>query len=397
MTALRLNGVSKTYGSASNTVVDDIDLEVADGEFVVLLGPSGCGKTTTLRMIAGLEKPTAGELWFGDRLVNDVPPDQRNVGMVFQNYALYPHMTVYDNLSFGLRSRSVSKTETNRRVNAMAETLELQELMRRRPKQLSGGQRQRVALGRALVREPAVFLLDEPLSNLDANLREQIRLDLARLHARLGITTIYVTHDQGEALTLADRVVVMDAGRIRQIGPPGSIYSAPNDTFVARFIGSPGMNLWELPWADQGDRVSCGSSLSLPRSVLPQLSSVRDRVTIGLRPEHLALAMTEPAADQVSVVCRVELVEHLGSHLQLHGHLRGTEASELSIVARMEPGPSLKRGEDVRLVAAANRLRLFDAKSGRCLDRALQAQTSAEAPSAGAQATPAPELQGAMR
>ncbi|HEY5434817.1 MAG TPA: ATP-binding cassette domain-containing protein, partial [Candidatus Limnocylindrales bacterium] len=238
MARVAFDHVTKVF-AADSVAVDDLSLEVDDGEFMILVGPSGCGKTTALRMIAGLEKATAGRIRIGDAVVNQVPPRDRDIAMVFQNYALYPHMTVYDNLAFGLRERKTPKAEVQRRVREVSEMLSLAELLKRRPAQLSGGQRQRVAMGRALVREPKVFLLDEPLSNLDAKLRVQMRAELKRLHGQLGITTIYVTHDQVEAMTLGDRIAVMSAGRLQQLGAPQDVYDHPVNLFVAGFIGSP--------------------------------------------------------------------------------------------------------------------------------------------------------------
>jgi ABC-type sugar transport system ATPase subunit len=370
---IQLKGASKTYDKAAAPVVDDIDLDIEDGEFVVLLGPSGCGKTTTLRMIAGLEKLSAGELLFDGRLMNDVPGDQRNVGMVFQNYALYPHMTVFDNLSFGMRSRGIGRVEAKKRVAEVAGILDLDELLGRRPRQLSGGQRQRVALGRALVRDPAVFLMDEPLSNLDSNLREQTRMELARLHARLGITTVYVTHDQSEALTLADRVVVMEGGHVRQVDEPSLVYSEPSDTFVARFIGSPGMNLWTLPFYEEGAAVVCGDAARLPRELFPSLGDVSgDKIVLGVRPEHLSVDVDQGDAH---FVCRVELQEHLGSHVHLHARL-GSSGDGERLVARLAPESRFTPGSQIVLGAPPGALQLFDVSTGQ---RVSRSKSSAQA------------------
>lgn len=361
MAEIQLKGATKSFDKAAEPVVDRVDLVIDEGEFVVLLGPSGCGKTTTLRLIAGLEKLTSGELRFDGRLMNDVPGDQRNVGMVFQNYALYPHMSVFDNLAFGMRSRGASRSETKRRVAEVAEILELDDLLKRRPRELSGGQRQRVALGRALVRRPAVFLMDEPLSNLDANLREQTRMELARLHARLGITTVYVTHDQSEALTLADRVVVMDGGRVRQVARPAAVYAEPADAFVARFIGSPGMNLWRLLWHDGGEDLACGEAVRLPRHLLDCLgTSGHGELTVGVRPEHLKFDAEDTDA---TISCRVELQEHLGSHVHLHARL-GLSGEGQRLVARIPPELTFAPGAHLRLAAPLRALHLFDPVSG---------------------------------
>src|SRR6187399_810624 len=278
MATVTFDHVNKVYGDFH--AVHDLNLEIGDGEFMVLVGPSGCGKTTSLRMIAGLEEITDGELRIGDRVVNDVPPKDRDIAMVFQSYALYPHMTVRDNLAFGLKLRKVKKDEIDRRVNEAAETIQLQKLLDRKPKELSGGQRQRVALGRAIVREPAVFLMDEPLSNLDARLRVEMRAELARLHAELGVTTVYVTHDQVEAMTLGQRVAVMRDGRIQQVDAPQSLYRRPVNLFVAAFIGSPSMNLVEATVT--GGAVEFGG-LRIPLHA--NRHAPTGEVIVGIRPE----------------------------------------------------------------------------------------------------------------
>lgn len=357
-----MQGLVKVYGS--DTVVDGIDLTIHEGEFIVLLGPSGCGKTTVLRMIAGLEAITAGELRFGGELMNHEPPDRRGVGMVFQNYALYPHMTVAGNLSFGLESRRhrgarrKAKEAERKLVQSMSELLELEHVLDHRPKQLSGGQRQRVALGRALIREPKVFLLDEPLSNLDANLRDRMRMELARLHEQLPITTVYVTHDQGEALTLADRLVVMQGGRIHQVGPPSEVYNCPADTFVAGFIGSPGMNLWTLPGGmDLDGGVTVGRSIRIPRGVSSEFLS-RDRVIMGIRPEHLSIVRdVDSNEDLVLISCRVSMVENLGGHILLHATL---DADAGSVVAQLDPELRFEKSQRVVLGASLGHLHVFD-------------------------------------
>jgi len=375
MARVELKNAYKEYGKGQAPAVDGVDLAIGEGEFVVLLGSSGCGKTTTLRMIAGLEALTSGELWFDERLVNGDPPDRRNVGMVFQNYALYPHMTVDQNLSFGLKAARTPKVEVRRRVAEVTALLGLDGYLARRPKELSGGQRQRVALGRALMRRPSVFLMDEPLSNLDAKLREQMRVELARLHAQLGITTVYVTHDQNEALTLADRVVVMDGGKIRQCGTPGEVYGQPADTFVAGFIGSPGMNLWTAGWDDDGESVWIGDrALRLSRSFLPVLEELGPSVTVGIRPEHLGLSRT--GAD-VEVTCHVELIEQLGSHAQLHAEVPLVGEDRARLIARLDAGVEVQSGEHLVLTAAAGAVHLFDAESGRRVDAARCSPASA--------------------
>src|SRR4051812_36716742 len=263
MATVTFENVNKVFGDFH--AVRDLNLEIGDGEFMVLVGPSGCGKTTALRMIAGLEEITAGTLKIGDRVVNDVAPKDRDIAMVFQSYALYPHMTVYDNLAFGLKLRKVAKSEIERRVKEAAETIQLQTLLQRKPKELSGGQRQRVALGRAIVREPAAFLMDEPLSNLDAKLRVQTRAEIARLHQRLKTTTVYVTHDQVEAMTMGDRIAVMNFGVLQQIGAPQDLYERPVNKFVAGFIGSPAMNFINVkPTTDGGRTILKNDSVELP-------------------------------------------------------------------------------------------------------------------------------------
>src|SRR5881392_1657689 len=282
MAKVHLRDVRKSY--ADLEVIHGVDIEVADGEFIVIVGPSGCGKSTLLRMVAGLETITGGEIVIGDRVVNRLEPKDRDIAMVFQNYALYPHMSVFDNMAYGLKIRGLAKDDIGRRVQRAAEILELAPLLQRKPRQLSGGQRQRVAMGRAIVREPAVFLFDEPLSNLDAKLRVQMRFEIQKLHRRLGTTSMYVTHDQVEAMTLAQRMIVMNAGRAEQIGTPMEVYENPASVFVAGFIGSPAMNFLPGRMAD-GHRVVLEGAGSLPATVsLPPGTEV----TVGLRPEHLA-------------------------------------------------------------------------------------------------------------
>lgn len=367
MARIEMQGLVKTFGT--DTVVDGINLTVDEGEFIVLLGPSGCGKTSTLRMVAGLEEISGGELRFDGQLMNSEPADRRSVGMVFQNYALYPHMSVRGNLSFGLQSqrsrgsRRRAKAEVNRRVMEMAELLELEHVIDHRPKELSGGQRQRVALGRALIRQPQVFLLDEPLSNLDANLRDRMRMELSKLHDRIAITTIYVTHDQSEALTLADRLVVMHEGKIRQVGKPSDVYESPADTFVAGFIGSPGMNLWQRPWTtDELGELSLGESIQLPRSMVDVLSRSGRDVTVGVRPEHLHL-VNGGESDAATVWCRVDMVEHLGSHLLVHASLATDPDS--SVLAHVATNVSLQRGESIILGARVEHVNIFDTTTGQ--------------------------------
>lgn len=378
MTRIELDGIVKRYGDEK--VVDGIDLTVEDGQLAVLLGPSGCGKTTTLRMIAGLEPIADGELRFDGRRVNEEPPERRNVGMVFQNYALYPHMTVAANLSFGLESRTgrAGRKAIRTRVLELARLLEIDHVLDHRPKELSGGQRQRVALGRALIREPDVFLLDEPLSNLDAHLRDKMRMELARLHADLPITTVYVTHDQSEALTLADLLVVMERGRIRQAAPPSEVYAWPADTFVAGFLGAPGMNLWTVPVAGQASvmpAVSLGSNLL-------EGALGEGALTVGIRPEHLVVARGESALS-TRVTCEVRMVENLGSHLLVHAELAAHTVAP--VVAKLDVDAGVRRGDRVVLGARDLHVHLFDSATGRRLEpggrgiRALGDRSSAEA------------------
>ncbi|MFM8767711.1 MAG: sn-glycerol-3-phosphate ABC transporter ATP-binding protein UgpC, partial [Rubrivivax sp.] len=316
MGSIALRRVEKTYGFGPKAVkaIHGVDAEIGDGEFVVIVGPSGCGKSTLLRMVAGLEEITGGEISIGPRVVNRLEPAERDIAMVFQNYALYPHMTVYDNMAYGLRNAKVPKDEIERRVQKAAGILELGGLLERKPRQLSGGQRQRVAMGRAIVRQPQVFLFDEPLSNLDAKLRAQTRLEIQKLHRELGITSLFVTHDQVEAMTLAQRMIVMNAGRIEQIGTPEQVYGAPATTFVASFIGSPPMNLLNGQVTASGIEVG-GQLLPLPGAAPRQ-----GALTLGLRPEH-----TEPgtAGDPACWPLHVEVVEMLGAERLVHGHLAG--------------------------------------------------------------------------
>ncbi len=338
--------------------VSGIDLEIKNNEFVVLVGPSGCGKSTTLRMIAGLEEVTEGEILIGGELVNDVPPKDRDIAMVFQNYALYPHMTVFQNMSFGLRLRKYPKDDIKKRVEEAAEVLGITDLLNRRPKQLSGGQRQRVAMGRAIVRNPRVFLFDEPLSNLDAKLRGQMRIEIKRVHQHLKTTTVYVTHDQVEAMTLADRVVVMNSGLIDQVGTPGELYHSPRTRFVAGFIGSPAMNFLdcELSELDGGLVVKVGSELSLPVSS-GRLERYRPYVgkplTLGIRPEHI----TEERADRdgVSLSVGVDFVEPLGMETMVYFSLAGE-----ALCGRVAPELNPQPGQSAKLCFDTEQIHIFD-------------------------------------
>jgi sn-glycerol 3-phosphate transport system ATP-binding protein len=351
MATVDFRHVSKSFGS--NVVVPDIHLSVADGEFVVIVGPSGCGKSTLLRMVAGLEEITGGEIAIGGRVVNRLEPKDRDIAMVFQNYALYPHMSVYDNMAYGLRIRGQSKADIDAGVKRAADILELGALLERKPRQLSGGQRQRVAMGRAIVREPAVFLFDEPLSNLDAKLRVQMRFEIQKLHRRLGTTSLYVTHDQVEAMTLAQRIVVMNAGRAEQIGTPMDVYANPQTLFVAGFIGSPAMNFMRGK-ADGRGAIALDAGGSVQR-VDGSLQPGRD-VVVGIRPEHLV-----PARDGERVLAgEVEMVEHLGADSLVHvGHGKTT------VVARLPHGAHPDVGSTFALAAEPDRVFLFDAASGQ--------------------------------
>ena len=369
MAEVTLDHISKRF--ADVVAVDDLSLTVEDGEFVILVGPSGCGKTTALRLVAGLEKATAGTIRIGDRAVTDVTPRDRDIAMVFQNYALYPHMTVYKNLAFGLKERKTPKAEIARRVREMGEMLGLTELMKRRPAQLSGGQRQRVAMGRALVREPVAFLMDEPLSNLDAKLRVQMRAELKRLHRRLGITTIYVTHDQVEAMTLGQRIVVMSNGQVQQIGRPQDVYKSPANLFVAGFIGSPPMNVLRARIVD--GHIEAGDfRMAFPRS--PRASG---EVAVGFRPEDLRIVDTGPAFELA-----VDVVEPLGNHVLVHGTIPGTaispgvgiggeeeipiltEGARVPVTAVFAPELEPAPGARMRVGLAPEQLHLFDLETG---------------------------------
>jgi ABC-type sugar transport system ATPase subunit len=375
MPSVSFESVTKRFDGGA-VAVDDLSLEIHDGEFMILVGSSGCGKTTALRMIAGLERPTAGTIRIGAQIVNEVSAKDRDIAMVFQNYALYPHMSVARNLGYPLRQRRIARAEVDRRVGEVARMLGLDELMKRRPAQLSGGQRQRVAMGRALVREPEVFLLDEPLSNLDAKLRVQMRAELKRLHARLGITTIYVTHDQVEAMTLGHRIAVMSEGRLQQIGAPQEVYDAPRNAFVASFIGSPPMNL--LRGRVQAGRVRAGDlELECP--------APDGDVIVGLRPE----ALRRVGAEGPGLDLEVAVVEPMGDEVIVHGRIsaelavRPAEAAARSsdepllladeeestaMIARLEPHDRPEEGSVVRLGIDPAKLHLFDAATGERID-----------------------------
>ncbi|HEY2872789.1 MAG TPA: sn-glycerol-3-phosphate import ATP-binding protein UgpC [Reyranella sp.] len=358
MAQVHLRGVKKTYDNKV-AVIHGIDMEINDGEFIVIVGPSGCGKSTLLRMVAGLERITGGQVAIGDRVVNELEPKDRDIAMVFQNYALYPHMSVYKNMAYGLKIRRLPRDDIDARVRKAARILELEKLLDRLPRQLSGGQRQRVAMGRAIVREPAVFLFDEPLSNLDAKLRVQMRLEIKRLQRELGVTSIYVTHDQVEAMTLADRLIVMNAGVAEQIGTPMDVYDKPASVFVAGFIGSPAMNFLAAKVGSDGksvDLVATGSNaVSLPLAVTTS-AAPGTPVALGLRPEHLLPSSDGP------LEFSIELAEPLGADTLLHG--RFGDAREL-VTVRQGGHVTAQPGELRRFSIGATRLHLFDSQSGR--------------------------------
>ncbi len=348
MATVTLDGVRKSYGARE--VVHGVSCAVADGELVVVVGPSGCGKSTLLRMVAGLETISAGTVAIDGRIVNGVEPKDRDIAMVFQNYALYPHMSVYDNMAYGLKMRRMGRAEITERVGRAAAILQLAELLDRKPRQLSGGQRQRVAMGRAIVRDPKVFLFDEPLSNLDAKLRVQMRVEIKRLQQELATTSLYVTHDQVEAMTLADRLVVMNAGSVDQIGPPLDLYERPATVFVAGFIGSPAMNL-------VAGRLDPGG-VALGDLILAQGGQTGDpdrKVTIGLRPENLELAGDGP------ILLKTELLERLGADTIVHGRL----GDGTVLIARTSGALALRLGETIRFAIAPEHIHLFDVDSGR--------------------------------
>src|SRR5579859_4177470 len=355
MAGITIDKVEKMYPGGIRAV-DKVSLDIRDGEFLVLVGPSGCGKTTLLRMIAGLEEISGGSVAIGGCVVNEVPPADRDIAMVFQNYALYPHMTLRRNMAFGLELRKVPKEEIDRRVTAAARTLGLDELLDRKPKELSGGQRQRVALGRAIVRQPRAFLFDEPLSNLDAKLRVQMRAELKRLHRSLRTTTVYVTHDQEEAMTLGDRVVVMKDGVIQQLGRPLDVYERPVNRFVAGFMGSPPMNL--IPGRVVGENGhACFEGAGL-RLRLPALPPMGTEAVLGLRPEHLS--DRPPAGPHAPLRLRVSAVELLGDHQDVYL----TTATQEALVGRLGARTNVREGDETVLNADLSQVHLFDGRNG---------------------------------
>ncbi len=365
MASVTFDKATRLYPGSTRPAVDQIDLEVADGEFLVLVGPSGCGKSTTLRMLAGLEEVNDGNIFIGDRNVTDVPPKDRDIAMVFQNYALYPHMTVAENMGFALKIAGVGKDERATRVLEAAKLLDLEPYLSRKPKALSGGQRQRVAMGRAIVRQPQVFLMDEPLSNLDAKLRVQTRTQIASLQRRLGVTTVYVTHDQTEALTMGDRIAVLKDGILQQVGTPRDLYEKPQNVFVAGFIGSPAMNLFTANVVDGG--VQFGSAVvPVERDVLSHATG--GSVTIGVRPEDVVVSTTQGQGLSVTV----DLVEELGADGYLYGHT-DIEGKRTDLVARVDGRLHPNAGDTVFITPQPGHLHAFDAESGLRLNAPVAA------------------------
>ncbi len=401
MAEIVLEDVWKVYPDGTEAV-RSLDLNIADNEFMVLVGPSGCGKTTALRMVAGLESISKGSVQIGDRVVNDVPPKERDIAMVFQNYALYPHMSVYDNMAFGLKLQKVAKSEIDKRVREAGQILGLDELLDRKPKALSGGQRQRVAMGRAIVRHPQAFLMDEPLSNLDAKLRVQMRSEIARIQHELGVTTIYVTHDQVEAMTMGDRVAVIRKGELQQVDTPQTLYENPVNLFVAGFIGSPAMNLLEANLGSAGDGLDVdlgGFRLPLPAEVLSERPRLREfegrNVILGIRPEDMEdAALVSDAPTDRRISSTVDLREALGSDVVIHFSLnanqavtedvkelaqdvgtealekvtkQGAEGGQSEVIARLNPRTEAAKGGKIELVVDTHRLHFFDPDDGSAI------------------------------
>ncbi len=359
MATVTFDNATRIYAGSERPAVDSLNIEIADGEFLVLVGPSGCGKSTSLRMLAGLEEINAGRILIGERDVTDVPPKDRDIAMVFQNYALYPHMTVADNMGFALKIAGTPKAEIRKRVEEAAKILDLTEYLDRKPKALSGGQRQRVAMGRAIVRSPQVFLMDEPLSNLDAKLRVSTRTQIASLQRRLGVTTVYVTHDQTEAMTMGDRVAVLNQGVLQQIDSPRRMYDHPNNVFVAGFIGSPAMNLIAQNLSEGG--VKFGDVvIPVDRSTLSDTNE--NRVTVGVRPEDL-----EPVSDGHGLPVEIDVVEELGADAYVYGRLAGSDETSKPIIARVDGRRPPAKGETVFFRPKEGHLHLFDVANGQRL------------------------------
>ena len=368
MASLSLKNICKVYPNGFEAV-KDFNLEIADQEFIIFVGPSGCGKSTTLRMIAGLEDISSGELKIGDRVVNDVEPKDRDIAMVFQNYALYPHMSVYDNMAFGLKLRKVPKDEIDKAVKEAAKILDLTQLLDRKPKALSGGQRQRVAMGRAIVRNPKVFLMDEPLSNLDAKLRGQMRIEISKLHQRLGTTIIYVTHDQTEAMTLGTRIVVMNAGVVQQVDTPQVLYDTPCNLFVAGFIGSPQMNFVDAVCKVKGDKVylqAGPSDIELPAAKAKKLIDGGydgKTVVLGIRPEDVHDEPEFIAKSQGTLIeATIRVYEMLGAEVYLHFDYEGA-----SMTARVDPRTTARTGDTVKFALDADKIHVFDKETEKTI------------------------------
>ncbi len=374
MAKVSLQKIARKYGNV--TAIDDITFEIPDGEFWVLVGPSGCGKSTILRTIAGLERATSGKLYIGNTLINNIPARQRDVAMVFQNYALYPHMSVADNLAFGLKMRRESSVDIERRINEVARSLNIEHLLKRKPKQLSGGQQQRVALGRAIARKPQVFLLDEPLSNLDAQLRDDTRAELKQLHNRVGITTVYVTHDQTEAMTLGDRLVVLKDGKIQQIGSPQEIYATPANSMVASFLGSPPMNILPAIYSEGNLTIQNraivkrgASAIALTQTMEQQLKShPENSFDLGIRPEHITIVTVDDAS-KTSLLADIAVIEPLGKEILLRTKLKESHTS-LDLFAPSDWQG--KVGETIKVSLDGAKLFVFDSYSGRTLFHPVQ-------------------------
>ena len=362
MASVTFDKATRLYPGSTRPAVDAIDLKVEDGEFLVLVGPSGCGKSTTLRMLAGLEEVNDGNIFIGERNVTDIPPKDRDIAMVFQNYALYPHMTVAENMGFALKIAGINKDERATRVLEAAKLLDLEPYLGRKPKALSGGQRQRVAMGRAIVRQPQVFLMDEPLSNLDAKLRVQTRTQIASLQRRLGVTTVYVTHDQTEALTMGDRIAVLKDGVLQQVGTPRDLYEKPENVFVAGFIGSPAMNLFEADIVESG--ITFGTAIApVDRDTLAALAG--KRATIGVRPEDITVSTSGEG-----LAVDVDVVEELGADGYLYGHTE-VDGKRVDIVARVDGRSHPNAGDRVFITPAPHHIHMFDTESGLRLSKAV--------------------------
>lgn len=360
MASIKFENVVKSYGDVN--IIKGLDLDIQDKEFMVLVGPSGCGKSTTLRMIAGLEEISDGKLYIGDRVVNTVHPKDRDVAMVFQSYALYPHMTVYENIAFGLRLRKMDKNEIDRLVTEAAETLGLAQLLDRKPKALSGGQRQRVALGRAIVRKPSVFLFDEPLSNLDAELRVQMRAEIANLQKRLGITSVYVTHDQVEAMTMGDRIAVLHDGNLRQVGTPLDLYDTPANVFVAQFIGTPNMNVIKMTVSEDGSTLTHSSmTFPAPAKWKDAVAARKGKqVVVGCRPEHVRESEEHEWKNFAELKGKVTIVETLGHEVVVHFLVEGESKP---FIAKMDVHRTPRMGADVEFHVNTEKLHMFDAET----------------------------------